>query len=179
MSEIKERLKKLYALALRGVGGEKEQAEAILKRLIKKYGVSLDDLDEEIIKEYEIKYSGEAERKLLNQIVYKVTNETGHTFNFYYTQSGRTCRAVLGVSCTEAQKMEIEFLFNFYKQLYKKELEVFLRAFIHKHQLFGELKEGEKGTQLSPEEELRLFSIMRGLSDEKPVLQIEGKRNEV
>lgn len=29
MTEQKERLKKLYALALRGVGGEKEQAEAI------------------------------------------------------------------------------------------------------------------------------------------------------
>lgn len=29
MTEQKERLKKLYALALRGVGGEKEQAQAI------------------------------------------------------------------------------------------------------------------------------------------------------
>ena len=37
MTEQKERLKKLYALALRGVGGEKEQAQAILDKLLKKY----------------------------------------------------------------------------------------------------------------------------------------------
>lgn len=30
MADKKERLKKLYALAMRGVGGEREQAQAIL-----------------------------------------------------------------------------------------------------------------------------------------------------
>lgn len=42
MTEQKERLKKLYALALRGVGGEKEQAQAILDKLLKKYAMTLD-----------------------------------------------------------------------------------------------------------------------------------------
>ena len=46
MTEQKERLKKLYALALRGVGGEKEQAQAILDKLLKKYAMTLDDLDD-------------------------------------------------------------------------------------------------------------------------------------
>ena len=176
MSNIKERLKKLYELSIRGVGGEKEQAEAILKKLIKKYGVSTDELDEEIIKEYKIKYSGETERKILNQIVYKVTNETGNSFSYVYKKSGRDCRTILGVCCTEAQKIDIEFLFDFYKRLYKKELEAFLLAFIHKHNLFGKLKEGERGAQLSPEEEAKLYAMMRGLSDESPLLQIEGKK---
>lgn len=35
MTEQKERLKKLYALALRGVGGEKEQAQAILDKTLR------------------------------------------------------------------------------------------------------------------------------------------------
>ena len=35
MTEQKERLKKLYTLALRGVGGEKKQAQAILDKLLK------------------------------------------------------------------------------------------------------------------------------------------------
>ena len=176
MSDIKERLKKLYELAIRGVGGEKEQAEAILKKLIKKYGVSMDELDEKIIKRYKIKYSGAAERKILIQIVYKVTNETGCSFDFVYKKSGRACRTILGLDCTEAQKIEIEFLFDFYKKLYKKELEAFLLAFIHKHDLFGRLKEGEHGAQLSPEEEAKLYAMMKGLSNESPLLQIEGKK---
>lgn len=37
MTDQKERLKKLYALAMRGVGGEKETAAAILAKLTKKY----------------------------------------------------------------------------------------------------------------------------------------------
>lgn len=36
MTDQKERLKKLYALAMRGVGGEKETAQAILDKLLKK-----------------------------------------------------------------------------------------------------------------------------------------------
>lgn len=176
MSDIRERLKKLYALALRGVGGEKEQAEAILKKLIKKYGVSMEEIDEDVIKEFKINYSGAAERKILMQIVYKVTNETGRTYGFVYKKSGRDCRTILGVSCTEAQKIEIEFLFDFYKKLYKKELEALLLAFIHKHELFGRLKEGEQGAQLSLEEEAKLYAMMGVLSNESPLLQIEGKK---
>lgn len=176
MSEINERLKKLYALSLRGVGGEKAQAEAILKKLIAKYNVSMAELDEEVIKEYEIKHSGEAERQILKQIVYKVTDDRWRTFGFTYVASGRVCRSVLGVRCTEAQKVEIEFLFDFYKKLYKKELEAFLLAFIHKHDLFGRLKEGERGEELPPEEEAKLYAMMSGLSNESPVLQIEGKK---
>lgn len=40
-------LKKIRALAERGVGGEADNAEEILRRLMEKYGVSEDELDEE------------------------------------------------------------------------------------------------------------------------------------
>ena len=68
MSEQKERLKKLHALAMRGVGGEKEQAQKILEKLMQKYGISLNDLDEEQIREFDIVYHGEIARKLLLQV---------------------------------------------------------------------------------------------------------------
>ena len=177
MSNKQERLKKLQALALRGVGGEKEQAEALLAKLSKKYGVSIDELDEEVEREYRFKYSGKAEEKLLMQIVYKVTNESGRMFEYKYTASGRTCRNTLGAMCTEAQKIEIEFLFDFYKRLYEKEVKALLGAFIQKHELFGQLKEGEKAREISDEERKKLFAMMNGLSDESPRLQIESGEN--
>ena len=43
----RELLKKLQALAERGVGGEKEGAERKLKELIKKYGIEEDGLLED------------------------------------------------------------------------------------------------------------------------------------
>ena len=54
MTDRKERLQKLRALALRGVGGEKETAQAILEQLLQKYTLSMDDLDENIKIEYEL-----------------------------------------------------------------------------------------------------------------------------
>ena len=116
-----ERLKKLYALALRGVGGEKVQAQAILDKLLKKYAVSLDELDEEIAKDYELEYHGKEQEKILMQTIYKVTDEKNAFYRLQYTYSGRACKTRLGVHCTYAQKIEIEFLFDFYKRLFEKE----------------------------------------------------------
>ncbi len=172
MSNNIDRLKKLYALALRGVGGEKEQAAAILEKLIKKYGVSMEDLDEETVKEHDFIYHGKTEERLLRQIAYKVTNERNRFHNLVYTASGRGCRTRCRIECTDAQKIEIEFLFDFYKKLWERELEVIFRAYIQKHELFGTLKEGEKATEIPDEEINRIYAIIRGLSDEKPVLQI-------
>ena len=42
--ELLRRLERVKALAERGVGGEKENAEALLNRLMAKYGISEEDI---------------------------------------------------------------------------------------------------------------------------------------
>ncbi len=174
MTDQKERLKKLYALALRGVGGEKEQAQAILDKLLKKYTLTVEDLDEEIIQEYDLEFHGKEQDRILMQTVYKVTDDKDSFYHLQYNHSGRACRTRLRVRCTAAQKVEIEFLFDFYKRVWEKEKEALLQAFFQKHRIFGNLKEGESGKELSPDELLKLECLMRGLSDEQPLKQIEG-----
>ena len=44
--ELLRRLERVKALAERGVGGEKENAEALLNRLMAKYGISEEDIEE-------------------------------------------------------------------------------------------------------------------------------------
>lgn len=178
MTDQKEQLKKLYALALRGVDGEKEQARALLEKLLKKYAMSINDLDEEQIKEYRLTYHGKEQRKLLIQTVYKVLGDTSSLFGLCYSGSGRECRTVLGIRCTEAQKVEIEFLFDFYTRVWEKERAALLEAFIQKHGIFGRLKEGEKPRELSEKEMAKLQALMRGLSDEQPLKQLEGGAKE-
>lgn len=51
-------LKKIRALAERGVGGEADNAEEILRRLMEKYGVSEDELDEEERRRHDFEYHG-------------------------------------------------------------------------------------------------------------------------
>lgn len=178
MTEQKERLKKLYALALRGVGGEKEQAQAILDKLLKKYAMTLDDLDDEVIQEYDLEYHGKEQDRILMQTAYKVTDDKNAFNHLQYNHSGRACRTRLRVRCTAAQKAEIEFLFSFYVRLWEKEKEALLQAFFQKHRIFGNIKDGESGAELSPEELLKLELMMKGLSDEQPLKQLtDGAEN--
>lgn len=170
-----DRLKKLRALALRGVGGEKEQAQAILDKLMKKYDISFDELDEDAVNDYIFEYHGKEQERLLTQTFFKVTNGEHSIYNLTYTYSGRACKTKLRGECTAAQKIEIDFLFDFYKRLWEKEREALLYAFIQKHEIFRELRDGEQGSELSPEEYKKMLAYMAGLSDEQPQIQIEEK----
>lgn len=180
MDNKKERLKKIYNLSLKGVGGEREQAQAILDKLLKKYELSLDDIDDEDTAsyDYELKYHGEEQLRILHQTIYKVLNSTDEIYDIRYTSSGRLCCNRMVVHCTAIQKVEIEFLFDFYKRIWEKDKEMLMKAFIQKHEIFGSLKEGEKPTELPNAEMLKISNLMKGISDETPIKQIETK-NEV
>lgn len=56
-------LKKVRALAEHGVGGEAENAEKLLARMMKKYGISEAELDEETRVRHDFTYHGGRKRK--------------------------------------------------------------------------------------------------------------------
>jgi hypothetical protein len=171
--ELLEKLKKVKALAERGERGEIDAAEATLARLMEKYGISEEELGEEERRRYDFFYHGKEQKKLLRQIVYKVTNG-GHTYELVYTYSGRPCKTRLAADCTAAEKVEIEYLFRFYTDLYEREREAFLAAFIQKHELFPDTPpEGVEAQKISAEEYLKMLALMRGMSDESPLRAIE------
>lgn len=66
-----QRIKKLQALAERGVGGEKETAAKMLQRLLEKNGIStLEELEKEEVEYFLFSYKGRHEIKLLNRYRY-------------------------------------------------------------------------------------------------------------
>lgn len=95
-------LKKVRALAEHGVGGEAENAEKLLARMMKKYGISEEELDEETRVRHDFTYHGGEEKKILRQVVYKVTG--GYAYELVYTASGRKVRTQLGADCTPAEE---------------------------------------------------------------------------
>lgn len=133
MNEKEALLRKLKALADRGAGGEKENAAALLEKLMQKYGISEAELERERVQDYFFPYSQETERRLLIQLVYMVTGEAG--CECVGTYSGRK-RKKVGATCTAAQRLEIEAYFAFYGEAMKKELETFYSAFISKNDLY-------------------------------------------
>ena len=99
MSNKAELLKKIKALADRGVDGERESAQTLLTRLMEQYGISETELEEERRETAWFPYSQETERRLLNQIIYMVTGAGG--FGCVGEYSGRK-RKKMGTECTAA-----------------------------------------------------------------------------
>lgn len=130
-----QRIKKLQALAERGVGGEKTTAQKKLAKLLKDNGInSLDELQKE---EYEytiFSYNGKHEIKLLRQCMYKVMGAKSDRTE--YKPYGR--RQKIGIYCTKAQKIEIELEFEFYRNVFYEELSTFMDAFIQAQKIFPE-----------------------------------------
>ena len=171
----KDLLHKLKALAEKGVGGEKINARKKLEALMQKNGITEDELDEETLIECVFDYSSVRERRLLGQIAYKVLDSKRNIYTFSdYVGNGRRKRR-FGCKATLAQKIEIEFLFDFYKRLYKREEEFFFDTFIQKHELYGRLEDGEEPERLSKQDAIKMGALMQGMSDEAPRRQIEEK----
>lgn len=168
MNKQKALLEKLRALAKSGVGGEKLNAEHKLKELMEKYGVTEEELEEETIDSCYFHYRGAREKSLLAQIMFKVTNST----DIYRCSAGKT---YLSCKTTAAKKIEIEFLFDFYKRLWRKEEEFFFSCFVQKHRLFGEKTDDTDEKDIDDEELWRMSMIIQGMKDETPVKQIPQK----
>lgn len=166
-------LKKIRALAERGVGGEADNAEEILRRLMEKYGVSEDELDEVERRRHDFEYHGKEQETLLRQAVYKVTG--GYAYNLVYRASGRRVKTRLGADCTAAEKVEIEFLFDFYTRLWERERAAFLSAFIQKHRIFA-IRDDIEPQEVSREELLKMQALMLGMSDESPVRALPAQQ---
>ena len=156
MGQKEELLQKIKALAERGVDGEKESAQALLARLMKKYGVTEADLETERVQTEWFAYHDEFESRILRQVIYMVTGKLSFGCVGTYTNRKRKQR---GVDCTAAERLEIEANYSFFLAHAKEELEIFLTAFASKNRLYPS---PEKDTlrssddrELTPEQKAR------------------------
>ena len=152
-------LKKLKELSERGVGGEKIEATKLLDKLLKKYNLSETDLGSEEIKEIKLTFKGAEEENLLLQVCYKVFGTTESVTNkvFYY-RYGKGSRNTKIIECTSSEAAQIVLLYDFYRELWKKEREKLFSAFIQKNEIFG--KSESNSSDLSDEEICELLKLM-------------------
>lgn len=133
MSNREDLLRKLKALSERGEGGEAINATEKLKQLMKRYGINEADLEDERREHRDFKYSGHYEGKLLSQIIYMVT---GDVQLYSRTRNGRKLPNVTVVECTQAEQIEIQAAFDFYKYHLNAGFEKYYMAFVQKEDIF-------------------------------------------
>jgi hypothetical protein len=129
---MNDKIKKLYELAKRGIGGEKANAEKILARMLKDSGLTMANLEREEypVKRRELKYGRRADfKKLMLQILFCVLNL--NKINVYLPKR----RNIIAIDLTDIQYAEVMLRWNIYKPAYEKEKELLLNAFFCKHNI--------------------------------------------
>lgn len=160
MDKKKELLKKLQALAERGVGGEKETAERKLRQLMEKYGIDEMEFAEDRLEEFEFKYKNAQEEQLIRQLLYKMFGAEWRSKSYTY-RFGKGSKSIQGVECTRAEGIQLQIEYEFYKDLWQQEMQLFYNAFIQKHRLFSLRPEDTKGNDkpLTPEQRAEMFRM--------------------
>lgn len=122
-------IKKLKALSDRGINGEKENATKLLNKLMKKYGITEEELEKSEVKTIWITLKNHAEVKICSQILYahfenvSLWQRNGHRTKYW-------------LELTPAQEIEFKYMLSVYLKSFYNEQEIFINAFIQKNQIF-------------------------------------------
>lgn len=174
----KQLLNKLKALAERGVGGEKETAQRKLEELMRKYGVEEADLSDEKKEGFKFKYKNQFEKRLILQIANKTFGDEWVDRIYIYTR-GIGKRSIILIECTKFEETQIRIEYEFYKELWKEEVEFLFKVFIQKHNIFdpnGSSKNDTTEHKYS-EKELRRMAMMEMLLQDKTMTKMLEVRN--
>jgi hypothetical protein len=152
--------KKLQALAERGHGGERENAEVMLTKLANKYSIDLKDL-QSVKKMHRIfKFDDHFfHKKFVQQVIASVIGE----IDFYYAGLIHNNWAV---EISDVEYIEISEKLEFYWPAFLNDLEIFYTAFIQKNELFLKA-DPEKKYDLNPTDDDKLrkaFKLMNSMS---------------
>lgn len=163
MNKYIELAKKLKALADKGVGGEKLNAKNMLDSLLKKHGLTIDDIEIEKESEYFFKLKPD-EHRLWNQIVHSVRNDIKCYGKFPQKDikqiglSGNYC-----IISTLAEYIEIEAKFKIFMRLYRDELNIFYHSFCTANNLLVDPKNPITIDELT-EDELKTLKRINQMS---------------
>ncbi|HXP52140.1 MAG TPA: hypothetical protein VN922_19445 [Bacteroidia bacterium] len=154
MSKIIELAKKLKALAERGVGGEKVNAEKMLQDLLKKHNITLDVIEGDVINDYYVNLTKTYPDNIafLSQIVRHVN----HDIPMYGPFPKKEIK-IMGlkgnylISCTVVEYIEINAKLEFYKRLFNEEIKIFFEAFVKANNIYSS-EAPRSASELSPEE---------------------------
>lgn len=135
--KLKNKLLKLYELAKRGVDGEKVAASLALDRMLKKYGLTLSDIDSDTPKERRYKYTDAQVKMICVHIVL-------HVMNSKKIFENRKQKTII-VNVTDYQHVQILEQIDFHIENYKREKKAILgrltSAYVNKHRLFADSDE--------------------------------------
>jgi|GEM_PF-3315806 len=147
-----ELAKKLKALAERGHGGEKFNADSALKALMRKYDITEEQLAETTRQWASFKFP-RGKRKLYAQIASSVIGKR------VLEAKVNVVKNILYLEVTKAEELELRAKFDYWNRAYDEEVEIFLDAFIQKNSLTPTDMPADNEKEKTPEERERFLKM--------------------
>ena len=157
--KVQDKLRKLQALAKRGVGGEKANAQRMLDKLLARHGLTIDDLADE---RREIRWFTAPtmfEKRLAFQILAKVCNTDDPPA---YRSKGRPKQ--IGIKVTPSEAIEFELYYETLRKAMDEHFQDAFSAFVQANRLFSNQPSNDPEPLLSE----RDFRVMNMASTIQP-----------
>ena len=147
--KLKERLRKMKALADFGIGGERDAAERLIREITAKYGITLDDIDDDIEHERKLEFKAAWARKIFIQLlglmrIEQYGDRNADKLKLYVKSEwvkkrgrkyGRSCKVRYYTRCTDTQWIELQAKQTVLCAAYEKQIKAFPLAFLMRNDL--------------------------------------------
>lgn len=151
--KVQDKLRNLQALAERGVGGEKVNAQRMLEKLLARHGLTFEDLADERRETRWFPAPTKFDIRLAAKILAKVcnTNDPG-----VYSSKSRLKQ--VGVDFTPAEAIEFELHYDTLRKALTEHFKDAFSAFVQANRLFSNLPSDESSSALT-ERDFRIMSM--------------------
>lgn len=167
--KLEAKLRKLLALAERGEGGEKENAQRVLDKLLARHGLTIHDLIDE---RREIRWFpavNKFDRPLAAQILAKVCNSLEIS-----TYRSNKRKKQIGVEVTPAEAIEFELHYDTLRKALTTSLDDAFSAFVQVNKLFPRESSDEFDPTLT-DRDLRVIAMASAISPTQINPRLEQK----
>lgn len=169
MESIIEKAKKVLALVEQGVDGEAQAAKLALESLLKKHGLTIEDLKDERRERREFSLKNRKEISIFYHCIANMFGkrsqvcENSYTFKHDYRH--------IYAEMTEIEYLDFKPFFEFhikqYRKEYKKMIEAVSTAYVNKHHLFdpnpSDTEDGGKKPKIDMQELYRIMQVMEAM----------------
>jgi hypothetical protein len=165
-----ELAKKIYELSKNGIAGEKESAKKKLDEILKKYNISIDELEDEKDEVFFFKIkidSFDYNAKLLSQICGLINVELKGEFPKSVIQK-HGLRGNFAINCTNSKFVEIRAKYDFYLDKLKIKFDDMYYAFLMKNEL---LISSDKESEIT-ERDINAYLLSQALKKDNYHLQL-------
>jgi hypothetical protein len=132
VDSITKKIKKIHQLSERGIDGEAKAAKALLEKMLSKYGLTMDDLNQTELKQKWFRFRNPYERQLILQCASKVKDDPNLNIQTSINHPDKVF-----ISMNEWQYKEMLSLLKEHKEALNKKMEALFDAYLNKHDLFA------------------------------------------